>query len=417
MDTTVSTDVVVVGARCAGAAVARCLARLGHRVVVVDRSTFPSDMPLSTLLIWHAGVDILHAWGLLEPLRRAGTPLLTELSLDLGELVLRGTPPGAVVNAAIAPRRIVLDQVLLDAAVAAGADVRQGVSFEDVVKDADGRVTGIRCRQADGSTLTVSARCVVGADGRTSDVARAVGSTAYHEFPVEKCSTNVYALYSGVSAQGAEFYSRPARMAYAWETNDRQLMTGLILPGHEERPSRAALEDMVFEELGAMAPGLATRLRQGRREVDWRRVSIPTQCRKPSGAGWALVGDAGLTFDPITAAGMTNAFRDADCLAGALHSALAGERSVDDALADYATRRDASAVRWHLFAQQMAELAPPTDDIVRLFTALAGNQPQTDRYFGLFGQTVLPADFFGPENMKRLLATATATPEHPPLTP
>jgi 2-polyprenyl-6-methoxyphenol hydroxylase-like FAD-dependent oxidoreductase len=412
MDAAVSVDVVVVGARCAGSAVARGLARLGHRVLVVDRSTFPSDMPLSTLLIWHAGVDLLQAWGLLEPLRRTGAPLLTELSLDLGEIVLRGTPPGAVVNAAIAPKRIVLDQVLLDAAVAAGADVRQGVSFEDVVKDAGGRVSGIRCRQADGSTLTVSARCVVGADGRASDVARAVGSSGYHEFPAEKCSTNVYTFFSGVKTVGAEFYSRPARMAYAWETNDGHVMTGLILPGREERSSREALESTVFQELDAIAPALASRLRQGRREVDWRRVSIPTGCRKPAGAGWGLVGDAGLTFDPITAAGMTNAFRDADCLARTLDGALRGERTVDEALADYATRRDASAVPWHLFAQEMAGLAPPTADVIRLFTALAGNQRETDRYFGLFGQTVLPADFFGVENMRRLVANA----EQPPLT-
>jgi 2-polyprenyl-6-methoxyphenol hydroxylase-like FAD-dependent oxidoreductase len=116
------------------------------------------------------------------------------------------------------------------------------------------------------------------------------------------------------------------------------------------------------------------------------------------------VGDAGLTFDPVTAAGMTNAFRDAGFLADALHSALTGKRPMDEALADYAQKRDASAIQWHLFAQQMAELAPPTEDIIKLFVALAGNQGQTDRYFGVFGQTVTPGDFFGPENMARLFS-------------
>lgn len=403
MDASVSTDVVVVGARCAGSAFARCLAKLGSRVVVVDQATFPSDMKLSTHLIWHAGVDILKEWGLLERLERAGTPLLKDFSLDLGQLVLRGKPPNAKVNAAIAPRRIVLDKILLDAAVEAGADVRQGVTFEELVRDASGRVTGIRCRQADGSALTVNAKVVVGADGRTSDVARAVAASGYHEFPVEKCSTNVYAYYSGVPTEGAEFYSTPERMAYAWATNDGQVMAGLILPGREERASRADLEAMVFQELEATAPKLAARLRAGKREVEWRRVSIPTGCRTASGPGWALLGDAGLTFDPITAAGMTNAFRDAEYLATALSGALRGEKSIDDALADFAKHRDASGVPWHLFAMQMAELAPPTEDLIRIFTALATNQAQTDRYFGLFGQTVTPGDFFGPENMKALL--------------
>ena len=140
MDASVTTDVAVVGARCAGSAFALCLARLGHRVLVVDQATFPSDMKLSTHLVWHAGVDLLQKWGLLERLERAGTPLLTELSLDLGELVLRGKPPGTKVNAAIAP---------------------------------------------------VNARVVVGADGRTSEVARAVSAAGYHEFPAEKCTTNI----------------------------------------------------------------------------------------------------------------------------------------------------------------------------------------------------------------------------------
>lgn len=406
MEASVSTDVVVVGARCAGSALARCLARLGHRVLVVDQATFPSDMKLSTHLVWHAGVDILQEWGLLERLERAGTPLLTEFSLDLGELVLRGKPPNAKANAAIAPRRIVLDKVLVDAAVEAGADVRQGVGFEELVRDASGRVTGIRCRQGngDGGALTVNARVVVGADGRTSAVARAVDAAGYHELPAEKCSTNVYAYYSDVPTDGAEFYSRPERMAYAWATNDGQVMTGLILPGREERASRSELEPMVFQELEAMAPKLAARLRAGRREVEWRRVSIPTGCRTASGPGWALLGDAGLTFDPVTAGGMTNAFRDAEYLAKALSGALRGDdRTIDAALADFAEHRDASGVHWHLFAQQMGELLPPTEELIRIFTALATDQAQTDRYFGLFGQTVAPGDFFGPENMKVLL--------------
>lgn len=402
----ISTDVVVVGARCAGSSLAMCLARKGHRVVVVDRATFPSDMKLSTLLIWHAGVDLLQGWGLLEPLARAGTPLLTKFALDLGDLVLFGEPPGTVARAAIAPKRIVLDRVLAEAAVAAGADLREGVSFEGVLRDAGGRVAGIRCARADGSALEIHARCVVGADGRTSEVARAVGAAGYHEFRREQCTANMYAFYSGVEIDGALFFSRPERMAYAWNTNDAHAMIGVIVPGREARPPGEDIGARALAELEVIAPALAGRLRAATRETEWMRVSIPTGCRTPAGAGWALVGDAGLTFDPITAAGMTNAFRDAKCLADALDGALAGRGSVDDALADFAARRDASAVRWHLFAQQMAEFGPPTEEMSALFAALATNRREADRYFGLFGQTVLPADFFDPANVARLLAGA-----------
>lgn len=402
----VSVDAVVVGGRCAGSAVAMLLARLGHRVLVVDQDRFPSDLKLSTHLVWHAGVDLLQSWGLLEPLQRAGTPLLTDFSLDLGELVLSGRPPGTRAGAAMAPRRIVLDQILREAAASAGAELREGISFQDVTRDGEGTVTGIRCRQADGSPLDVRARCVIGADGRGSRVASAVGAHAYHEFPRDKCSVNIFAYYRGVPLEGVEFYSRPERMGYAWRTNDGLVMTGVILPGRQARTERDALEPLVLGELRDMAPSLVQRLSAGQRESDWLRASIATCARQPSGPGWALVGDAGLTFDPITAAGITNALRDAQHLAQALHTAFGGPLTLDQALSDYAARRDATAIPWHLFAQQMAELAPPPPEMVELLGALDGNQPQIDRYFGLFGQTVSPADFFSPDNMRHILEEA-----------
>lgn len=404
----VSVDAVVVGGRCAGAATAMLLARQGHRVLVVDQDTFPSDMKLSTHLVWHAGVDLLQSWGLLDALQRAGTPLLTHFSLDLGELVLSGRPPHTKAQAAVAPRRIVLDQVLRDAARQAGAQLLDNVTFQDVTRDAEGVVNGIQCKQADGSPLTVQARCVIGADGRGSRVARAVGSPSAHEFAREQCSVNVFAYFSGVPMDGVEFYSRPERMGYAWQTNDGLVMSGVILPGREQRTEREGLEPLILDELASMAPDLAARLKAGRRETDWLRVSIPTGARQASGPGWALVGDAGITFDPITAAGITNALRDADHLAQALHQAFSGETPLDQALAGYAAQRDATAVPWHLFAQQMAELTPPPPELVQLLGALAGNQPQIDRYFGMFGQTVSPADFFSPENMQKIMDEAQA---------
>ena len=56
MDTTY--DAIVVGARCAGAPTAMLLARQGHRVLLVDRATFPSDT-LSTHVIHAPGVAAL----------------------------------------------------------------------------------------------------------------------------------------------------------------------------------------------------------------------------------------------------------------------------------------------------------------------------------------------------------------------
>lgn len=395
-------DVIVVGARCAGAATALLLARQGHRVLIVDQDRFPSDMRLSTHLIWHAGADLLHKWGLLDAVRASLCPPLTHFELDMGELVLRGTPPDTMVGAAFAPKRIVLDQILLDAAIAAGAELREGVLFDDVLRDGD-RVVGISAKNPDGSTLTEQARWVVGADGRHSRLARAVGSPAYHEYPKEEGSLNTFAYFSGVAIDGVKFLSRPERMAYAWQTNDDQVMVGIIQPGSVARVPRNEMEANVFAELEAMSPALAAKVRAGKREGDWVSTAVGTFCRQAVGPGWSLVGDAGLTMDPITAAGITNALRDAEALALALHQGLSGQQDLDAAVAEFAARRDAVSVPLHLFSHDMAQLAPPTDEIIQLFVALSGNQAQIDRYFGVFGQTVSPADFFSPGNLQAIM--------------
>lgn len=400
-------DAVIVGARCAGAATGMLLARQGYRVLIVDQAAFPSDVRLSTHLIWHAGVDLLHKWGVLDALRRANCPPLTDFSLDLGELVLRGTPPGTQVGAAFAPRRVVLDQILLDAAVAAGAEFRPGLSFEDTVTD-KGRVVGLAGKTADGQSVTLHTRLLIGADGRHSKVARTVGSPAYDEFDKDRGSYNTYSYFSGVSLHGVEFLSRPQRMGYAWQTNDGLALVGIMQPAADARAMRSDVESHFFTELSAMSPDLAARVRAGQREDDWLSAAIPSFCRQAAGPGWALVGDAGITVDPITAAGITNALRDAELLAGLAGAGLSGAVSLDDALADYEPRRNAVSQPLHHFAQQMAALAPPTDDVIQLFGALAGNQPQIDRYFGLFGQTVSPADFFSPANLQHIMEHSAA---------
>lgn len=398
-------DAIVVGGRCGGAAAAMLLARQGHKVLIVDQATLPSDVRLSTHLIWHAGVDLLHKWGLLDAVKATNCPLLTSFSLDLGELVLRGQPPGATVGAAIGPRRLALDKVLLDAALAAGAELRQGVTFEDVLKDG-GRVTGIRGRLQDGSAFTAHAKIVVGADGTHSRVARTVGAESYNEFPKEAGSYNLYSYFKGVELDGVEFFSRPERMIYAWETNDGRSVIGVIQPGGAPRPAREDMEAHFQSELATLAPGLAARVNAGQRDDEWLSGAIGAFCHQAAGPGWCLVGDAGVTMDPITAAGISNALRDAELAATLIHEGLQGPGSLDDSLAGYQARRDAVSVPLQQFAQEMAKLAPPTEDVIKLFMALAGNQEQIDNYYGVFAQTVTPMAFFDPANMARIFAPA-----------
>src|SRR4051794_24338409 len=168
-----SYDAIVVGARCGGAPTAMLLARKGHRVLVVDRATFPSDT-VSTHFVHAPGVAALERWGLRDTLAATGCPAIRSYSFDFGPFTIAGTPRAAGdVTEAYCPRRPVLDTMLVHAAADAGAEVREGFSVDDVLVE-DGRVTGIRGKDAGGSTVTEHAQVVIGADGRHSLVAKAV---------------------------------------------------------------------------------------------------------------------------------------------------------------------------------------------------------------------------------------------------
>jgi len=333
------------------------------------------------------------------------------MKLDMGELSLRGTPPNTRVGAAIAPRRVVLDQVLLDAAREAGAQVREGFTLTGVMRDAAGRVAGVEGRLADGETLSLPARFVVGADGAHSPLARAVGAATLVSHDKDVGSHNVYAYFDDLPLDEVEFYSRPERMFYAWRTHHGQTLVGLIRPGRAGRVPQAEAEEVFMRECEAMAPALADKVRRASRVSDWTAVSVGTHRRQASGEGWALVGDAGVTIDPITAAGITGALRDAQLLAARLHEGLSGSQPLDTALAGYGPARDAMAEPLHQFAQDMAKLELPPPEMLPVFAALAHQPHQSDRYFGLFGQTVMPSDFFSPENLGAILSAPAPGPQ------
>src|SRR5688572_10581126 len=199
-------DAIVVGARCAGSPTAMLLARKGYRVLLVDRATFPSDT-VSTHLIHHPGVASLNRWGLLDRVVATGCPPIHTYAFDFGPFTISGVPGIDEAPVAYAPRRTVLDEILVDAASEAGAEVREGFSVEEVLAD-HGRVIGIRGHTKEGTSVTEHAQVVVGADGRHSLVAEAVAAEQYEEKP--RLQGSYYAYWSGRPWEGRfETYVRP----------------------------------------------------------------------------------------------------------------------------------------------------------------------------------------------------------------
>jgi 2-polyprenyl-6-methoxyphenol hydroxylase-like FAD-dependent oxidoreductase len=166
-------DVIVVGARVAGAATAMLLARQGLRVLAVDRVSFPSDT-ISSHQLQVPGAALLNRWGLLAKLTAAGTPPTRRVRFDAGgDLVMTGQyPEYDGVDALYSPRRTLLDSILVEAAREAGAEVRENFRVTQLAASGD-RVTGIQGTGRGGAAVTETANLVIGADGKRSLVARA----------------------------------------------------------------------------------------------------------------------------------------------------------------------------------------------------------------------------------------------------
>jgi 2-polyprenyl-6-methoxyphenol hydroxylase-like FAD-dependent oxidoreductase len=381
-------DAIIVGARAAGSPTAMLLARKGHRVLLVDRATFPSDT-LSTHYIHQPGVARLKRWGLLERLIATGCPPSRELTFDLGPFALKGAPlPSDGVAEAYAPRRTVLDSMLVDAASDAGVEVRTGFPVDELVFE-KGAVAGVRS----GNTVE-RARVVIGADGRNSFVARAVAAPEYDARPGLACA--YYTYWSGIEDGDVELYPREGRMVMGGApTNDGLRIVIVFWPTDEFHAVRANVERSFHEAL-ALAPPLAERLATGERADRFYGIGeLPFYYRKPYGPGWALVGDAGYHKDPITAQGITDAFRDADLLAAALDAGFTGTRSLDEALAEYERVRNEETRPMYELTYEFSSLAPPAPEQQQLFASLRDDQEQTNRFLSTVAGTVPIPEFFG----------------------
>jgi flavin-dependent dehydrogenase len=395
-------DVIVVGARCAGSPTAMLLARKGYRVLVVDRATFPSDT-LSTHLVHPPGIAALQRWGLLDRIVATGCPAIDTYSFDLGPITLTGSPGTAERPVAYGPRRTVLDSLLVEAAAEAGAEVREGFTVTDVVTK-DGRVTGIRGRGDNGSTVTERARVVIGADGLHSRVARSVRPDQYQDKPRLLCG--YYSYWSGLPMHGRfETYLRPQRGIAAWPTNDDLTLVIVGWPFAEFEANKVDIESSYLATLD-MAPSFAKRIQDATREERFAGTAVPNYFRKPYGKGWALVGDAGHNKDFITAFGITDAFRDAELCATALDQTFLCERSFDAAMSNYQTTRDQDSMPRYELTTQLATLEPPPPDLQQLLAAAARSQAATDEFVRVNSGVTSPAEFFAPANVQRILATA-----------
>lgn len=390
-------DAIVVGARAAGSPAAMLLARKGYRTLVVDRATFPSDT-LSTHIIHAPGVAALQRWGLLDEVVATGCAPIESYTFDFGPVTIRGTTmPVEGIATAYAPRRTVLDAILVEAAATAGAEVREDFNVDGVVVQ-DGAVVGVRHKD-----LVESARIVIGADGRTSHLAKAVAAPEYYSKP--RLQYGFYTYFSNLPVDGMETYIRPDRGFGCAPTNDGLTMIVAGWPYADAQVYKADVEGNFLATL-RLVPSIASRLDSARREAPFLGGAVPGHLRKPFGPGWALIGDAGYDKDPITAQGITNAFHDAERCANAIDAWLSGSTPYEDAMSAWHRERDAAVLPMYEFTSQLATLEPPPPQMQQLFAAMQGNQQAMDGFVSVISGAVSPVDYFSEANVGRIFAGA-----------
>jgi 2-polyprenyl-6-methoxyphenol hydroxylase-like FAD-dependent oxidoreductase len=401
-------DAIVVGARCAGSPTAMLLARKGYRVLLLDKATFPSDT-MSTHFVHPPGVAALARWGLLDRLETTGCPPVETYSFDFGPLTISGSPrPIDGIARGYCPRRTVLDQLLVEAAVQAGAELREGFTVDELLSS-DGAVTGIRGHVRGGVEMSERARVVIGADGKHSLVAKAVAAEQYNERPSHLAM--YYAYWSGLPVAGFDTTVR-AEDRRGWaaiSTHDDLTVLPFGWPVEEFQANRKDIEASFFATI-ALAPEFAERVHAATRESRFvGSAELPGYLRKPFGPGWALIGDAGYHKNPITAMGINDAFRDADLLTDALDDAFSGQRTYDEAMAAYQHARDRAALPVYEFTDDFAQLRPPPPELAQLLGAMQGNQEAMDGFVSVQAATLPAPEFFEPENVGRIMREAGMT--------
>ncbi len=382
-------DVIVVGGRCAGATTAMLFARRGCRVLLLDRDVFPSET-MSTLYIQQAGVERLARWGLLDAIVASGCPRLNEINYRIMGVKLKSAMPAfGVSDGTYAPRRRILDQILVAAAVQAGAEFEDRCSVVELLCR-NGRVEGVRAVRRSGSVAAISARLVVGADGMRSTVAKHAGARDVVRDSPRSCV--YYSVWRNLGAS-LRFVEDPGHWLAVIPTNDS--LTILATYVHQERFATVRIDPWNAHKsvIAQTAVDIFDKILEMEPEEPLRGSGDQQNFfREASGPGWALVGDAGHSQDSITARGITDAFISAELLVDSVVDRLMDDDALTAASREYGLRRDAAFHDSYRAALTLAKLQVD-EPRTAVMQAIAADPEQTRRFFCVMGGIMPMSEF------------------------
>lgn len=389
-----SCDVVIIGARLAGASAATHLARAGLQVVALDRSSFPSDQ-LSTHLLFPDGINEIRRMGALPGIL-AHNPTQSpwmELTVNHGKpdesRILERWRPAGPIDYCLCVPRILQDVELVKAARAAGADVRERHRLVEVLWRG-GRACGVRYADPAGRQHDLYADLVIGADGRRSSVAAEVG--AFDPYRASRNGRGLVFRY----ADDPQFGTQAGRTIHQWRDGDsmaflfpstpagRMLM--LFMGDAQEAVEAMRDQEQYWEHKLATHPGMAERV-QGAQNLSGLRATADTTSffRASSGPGWALIGDAGHFKDPVIGQGQRDALwsgrRLAELVSAGFHSAW----DIDQASRRWEQERDAECLHAYHFGniETATRTVPPLlSGAIRRSGSKGSQRPDLTDIFG-----------------------------------
>lgn len=400
-------DVVIVGARCAGSPLATFLARAGLSVCVVDLTEFPSDT-LSTHMFQISGIEVLQKLGVVEKVLATGAPPITGCYMQFEDVSMSGRPrlrPGDPPIPLLCVRRVSLDVHLVEAARAAGADIRLRTRMLDLIRNEAGTVIGVRVADPHGQEYTIGADLVVGADGRLSGVAKRVGSRRYHVVSGERMSS--WAYFRGVPPQREQqiYYHRHGDDFVVATHADDDLFIVAVCPSVECFDAFRVDSEGEFSGMIRRCPPVADLLSTATRVTKFRGLTrFEGFFREAAGPGWVLVGDSGHFKDPTPGQGISDALRQVDRLAGAILQGFSKPSQRDEALRNWWRWRDKDAIQHYWFCSDVGKrgaIAPVRLEILR---QIASNDEQRKDFLDIFLHRRYPRQMFGPSAL--IAATA-----------
>jgi flavin-dependent dehydrogenase len=404
-------DALVVGAGPAGAATAILLAEQGLSVVLLDRARFPRDKICGEYLS-PEGTRMLDRLGVLSTIEARGAKPLRGMrvlapdgALLVGDYPTDGPWRGYRPHA-LAVRRRVLDQTLVERARQVGVAVREGIRVTDLLRDG-GRVTGVvtepvrpGARPTEAERLP--ARLVVAADGRASVVVQRLGLRRPHPW-LHRLALVADVEGASSDPERGEIVLAPPAYAILNPVAAGVGNLSLVVPIEEGRRRKANLAGY-FDSVTHSLPGFRERLRDARRIGPVHALGpLAYNVIPPREGGVVLVGDAGGFLDPFTGEGIYAALRSAELAAeiGA-RAVRAGDVSAAALVpvharraAEFAAKARVTVVLQHVIARRGLSVAA-----ARL---LAGRPAHLARLMGVLGDFVPPRALLAPTFLAGLL--------------